>query len=94
VELSTRVYAIHYRELLGAYGRIPPDIIQENVEKYRKYYALLLKEKLMRYPLTLLITSSDDPKTPEWKRLLGCSTKVFESGSYQVFRLQEPVHCK
>ena len=86
IELSQRVYAIHYREALGAYDRIPDSVVQENISDYKKYYALSLKEKLTRYPLTLFIRELPE-RSPEWLQIQNCTKEIPLNDLYELRRL-------
>lgn len=82
--LSSRLHAIYYREAAGDYTRIPDEEVSHNVELYREFFALSLKEKLSRYPMSAVITTPDDPENPVWSAFLRCSTEVFSENGYTL----------
>jgi len=82
--LSSRLYAIYYRELLGDYAAIPDAVIREHVAAYREYMKLSFREKLTRYPLTMVVTTPSDPDTVQWRTFLSCSKPIFQSPGYGI----------
>lgn len=86
-ELSSWLYAIYYRELLGSYRSIPDDVVAENVTLYARYAALSTKQKLALYPLDFLVTTPSDRQTPQMKLLLAKGQPVFSANGYSLLKL-------
>ncbi len=87
--VSTRIHGIYYREAVGDYRQIPDADVRKNVEWYREFYALPVKEKLTRYPISVVITTPTDPTSLTWSEFLRCSTEVFAKNGYTL-RLMIP----
>lgn len=88
--LSSRIHSIYYREAAGDYANIPDDDVEENIALFRQFYALSLRDKLTRYPITAVVTSPDDPKNSIWSAFLSCSREVFVANSYAVRLVIQP----
>lgn len=86
-ELSSWLYAIYYRELLGSYAAIPDDLVAEHTAAYEKYFALSTRQKLSLYPLDFIVTTPSDPETPALRLILSRAEKVFEANGYMLLKL-------
>lgn len=88
LELSTRIYAIYYREAADDYLAIPDDVVAAHVASYKKYFALPLEEKLTEYPLDYIVVLPTDPKTAALTSILGRSDKIYDQDGYQIWKLR------
>lgn len=87
--LSTRLYSIYYREAKGNFVALPDEEVEESIAEYRNFVRMPLREKLVRYPLSAVITTPGDPVTPVWKQFLACTKEAFRRNGFSV-RLVTP----
>jgi hypothetical protein len=85
--LSSRIHSIYYRESLGDYAAMPDFEVAKEVAAFQTFSALSLKEKLTRFPLTVILTSPGSPDSANWKKFLSCGTEVFSRNGYTVRRV-------
>jgi hypothetical protein len=88
-ELSSALYGIYYRELLGQYDAIPDAVVREHAQAYAEYLELSTEAKLSRYPLDLIVTTPNDPMTTEWKLLLSRGQSVYKDGNFEIIDLHQ-----
>ena len=90
-EVSSRIYAIYYRELLGQYTAIPDTLLTEHSRAYARYFHLSLEEKLSHAPLHFLVVEPNTQPSEPIATLEMIGTVVFAEGGYRVLSLPAPV---
>jgi hypothetical protein len=88
-EVSSRIYGIYYRELMGQYTAIPDALLEEHARVYEQYFHLSQNEKLSLYPLHYLVIEPQTPQTDALTMLEREGGIVFDEGGYRVFSLPE-----
>lgn len=89
VVISERLYGIFYREITGNYAAIPDQELIDLASEYQIYSSLPLSEKIQKYPIDILVQTSEDVTTVAWSQFLSCTTEVFAAEGYTV-RLMIP----
>ncbi len=87
--VSSRVYNIYYRELLGSYDRIPDDVLEELATDYAAYARLPLADKLCRWPLDYVVFADTDEQTPAWNQIRENTDQVLTGSGFTVGRINE-----
>jgi hypothetical protein len=85
-ELSSALFAIYYRELLGQFTAIPDTLVEENIELYKAYLALPLQEKINRHRLDALVFTPDDMLTPEWESVMAKGRITYDADGYKLIQ--------
>ncbi len=86
-ELSSRIYAIYYREYLGDYTAIPDNVVAKHLAEYRAYVRKSLTEKIHLYPLTYLVVDAQQDLTPELRSVRGQGTTVWSDDRWSIVRM-------
>lgn len=83
-DVSSRLFAIYYRERGGGITDVPKDILQREAAAYRRYARLSFEEKFRRYPMRLAVFVPGDEWTPELRTLKDSGTVVYDRDGYAV----------
>lgn len=85
--LSTGIYSIYYRELLGSGEMIPDSEIAKHLEAYKEYYELSVQKKLERTPVDYILLESDLEISDVLKSLINGKNVIYDEGEYRVVSL-------
>ena len=87
-ELSSRIYAIYYREELGDYAKIPDAVVAKYLAEYRAYVRKPLSEKIQLYPLTYVVLKNTDDLTPELRSVISQGSTIWSDNGWNIVRMK------